>query len=57
MKNIEGAAGLAKRAINRICFDNWLSKLQWAKASYLITTEAEDTFSVSWCLVNSLDTR
>ena len=58
MMNIEGAAGLAKRAINRIviaitnCY-----RTAVGKASYLITTDTGDTFSVSWCLANSLDTR
>ena len=57
MINIEGAAGLAKCAINHIVIAiNNSYQTAVSKASYLITTDTGDTFSVSWCLANSLDT-
>ena len=58
MMNNKGAVGLAKRAINRkvIAITNCY-RTAVGKVSYLITTDTGDTFSVSWCLATSLDTR
>ena len=58
MINIKNAVGLAKHVINRIviaitnCY-----QIAVDKASYLITTNIGDIFSISWCLANSLDTK
>lgn len=56
--NIENAAGLAKHTINYIvititnCYQTAVGK-----AFYLIITNTKNTFSVSWCLANSLHIR
>lgn len=56
--NIENIVDLAKYAINYIiiiiirCY-----QITNSKTSYLIIINIRDSFLISWCLANNLDTR